>query len=172
MAVALAAKRRGAEVLVLEKQRLERHTPNVRLSGGIVMTLTNAAAGAEYLTACSGDRAEIDAGWITVRATPGEAPMAASARLVLTATADDASDINIQLPRNRVTNYNILVRGGLLGGCNSHYDIPRLARRYAEGQLKLAKLITRRYTVGRVAQGYDDVRNGKVIRGLVEHHHE
>lgn len=75
--------------------------------------------------------------------------MAAGARLVLTATADDASDINIQLPGNRVTNYDVAVRGRLLGGCNSHYDIPRLARRYTEGHLKLAKLITRRYTVGR-----------------------
>jgi S-(hydroxymethyl)glutathione dehydrogenase/alcohol dehydrogenase len=93
------------------------------------------------------------------------------ARLVLTATADIASDVNIQFAGNRVTNYNVTVRGGLLGGCNSHYDVPRLARLYTEGHLKVSELITRRYAVEQVAQGYDDVRNGKVIRGLVEHHH-
>lgn len=92
-------------------------------------------------------------------------------RLVLTATADDASDINVQLPGNRITNYNVTLRGALLGGCNSHYDIPRLARLYTEGHLKLSELITKRYTIEQIAQGYDDVCHGKVIRGLVEHNH-
>ena len=91
--------------------------------------------------------------------------------LVLTATADDATDVNIQLQGNRVTFYNVTVRGALLGGCSSHYDIPRLARLYDEGRLKLDELITKRYTVDQIAQGYADVRDGKVIRGLLEHTH-
>ncbi|MGU3498657.1 FAD-dependent oxidoreductase [Mycobacterium sp. C31M] len=53
-AVALAAHRGGAEVLVLEKQTPERHTPNVRMSGGWVMTFTDAAGGRDYLAGCSG----------------------------------------------------------------------------------------------------------------------
>jgi S-(hydroxymethyl)glutathione dehydrogenase/alcohol dehydrogenase len=94
------------------------------------------------------------------------------ARLVLTGTADVASDVNVQVAGNRITMFNVSVRGALLGGCNSHYDIPRLARLYDEGHLKLSELITKRYAVEQVAEAYADVRNGKVIRGVVQHRHE
>ena len=75
-------------------------------------------------------------------------------RLVLTATADDASDINVQIPGNRLSLYDITLRGALFGGCSSHYDIPRLARLYDEGHLKLNELVTRRYAIDEVAQAY------------------
>ncbi|MEU6646830.1 NDMA-dependent alcohol dehydrogenase [Saccharomonospora sp. NPDC046836] len=93
------------------------------------------------------------------------------ARLVLTATADDASDINVCLPGNRVSLYSVSVLGSLIGGCNIHYDIPRLARLYGEGKLKLDELITQRYTVDQISAAYADVRDGRVIRGLLEHKH-
>ncbi|NKQ55517.1 NDMA-dependent alcohol dehydrogenase [Amycolatopsis sp. K13G38] len=93
------------------------------------------------------------------------------ARMVLTATADEASDVNVRVPGNRVTFFDVSVRGALLGGCNAHYDIPRLARLYEEGRLKLDELITKRYTVDGIAGAYADVRDGNVIRALVEHRH-
>jgi S-(hydroxymethyl)glutathione dehydrogenase/alcohol dehydrogenase len=93
-------------------------------------------------------------------------------RLVLTGTADNASDINVALPGSRITAYNVTVRGALLGGCNSQYDIPRLARLYSEGRLKLDELITRRYTLDQIAEAYADVRDGKVIRGVMKHSHD
>ncbi|RYE40515.1 MAG: NDMA-dependent alcohol dehydrogenase [Hyphomicrobiales bacterium] len=92
-------------------------------------------------------------------------------RLVLTATADDPSDINVQICGNRLSLYDITLRGAILGGCSSHYDIPRLARLYGEGHLKLDELITKRYTLDQVADAYADVRDGMVIRGLLEHSH-
>ena len=92
-------------------------------------------------------------------------------RLVLTATADDASDINVQIPGNRLSLYDITLRGALFGGCSSHYDIPRLARLYDEGHLKLNELVTKRYAIDEVAQAYDDVRNGRVVRGMLKHSH-
>jgi Zn-dependent alcohol dehydrogenase len=93
-------------------------------------------------------------------------------RLVLTGTADNASDINVALPGSRITAYNVTVRGALLGGCNSHYDIPRLARLYSEGRLKLDELITRRYTLEQIAEAYADVRDGKVVRAIMKHSHD
>jgi NDMA-dependent alcohol dehydrogenase len=90
-------------------------------------------------------------------------------RLVLTATADDVSDLNLHVRAQRITNFNVTVRGALLGGCNSHYDIPRLARLYNEGHLRLDELITRRYTLDEVGQGYADVLAGEVVRGIVVH---
>ena len=77
--------------------------------------------------------------------------------------------MNVQIPGNRLSLYDITLRGALYGGCNSHYDIPRFARLYDEGHLKLNELITKRYTVDQVAQAYSDVREGRVIRGMLEH---
>jgi NDMA-dependent alcohol dehydrogenase len=91
--------------------------------------------------------------------------------LVLTATADDPSDVNVQIAGNRLSLYDVTLRGAILGGCSSHYDIPRFARLYTEGSLKLDELITTRYTIDQVADAYADVREGKVIRGLLEHTH-
>src|ERR1700722_7096624 len=53
-AAALGAKRAGAEVLVIEKAAPELHPPNVRMSGGYVMSVVDAAGGATYLEASAG----------------------------------------------------------------------------------------------------------------------
>ena len=59
------------------------------------------------------------------------------------------------------------VKGSLFGGANPQYDIVRLLRLYDAGQLKLDELITRRYTLEQVNQGYQDLRDGKNIRGVI-----
>jgi Zn-dependent alcohol dehydrogenase len=40
---------------------------------------------------------------------------------------------------------------------------------YNKGQLKLDELITREYTLEDVNQGYEDMRNGLNIRGLIRY---
>lgn len=92
-------------------------------------------------------------------------------RLVLTATADVAYDVNVQIAGNRLSLYDISLLGNLYGKCHPHYDIPRLARLYDQGHLKLDELITQRYGVDQVAQGYADVLDGKVVRAVLEHAH-
>jgi succinate dehydrogenase/fumarate reductase flavoprotein subunit len=52
-AAALTAANLGAEVLVLEKQARESHTPSARMSGAIVMTLNDVEKGTEYLHRCA-----------------------------------------------------------------------------------------------------------------------
>jgi succinate dehydrogenase/fumarate reductase flavoprotein subunit len=54
MAAALSAAARGASVIVLEKQPSDAHTPNTRMSGGVVMGVNDAAKAARYLYACAG----------------------------------------------------------------------------------------------------------------------
>ena len=39
---------------------------------------------------------------------------------------------------------------------------------YREGELKLDELVTRRYSLDDVNQGYADMRDGKNIRGVIE----
>ncbi len=50
---ALAARRSGAQVLVIEHQAEGRHTPNTRMSGGWLMTVVEEQAGRRYLAECA-----------------------------------------------------------------------------------------------------------------------
>jgi NDMA-dependent alcohol dehydrogenase len=59
------------------------------------------------------------------------------------------------------------VVGSLFGSGNPRADIPKLIGLYREGQLKLDELVTRTYTLDGVNDGYDDMRDGKNIRGVM-----
>ena len=61
------------------------------------------------------------------------------------------------------------VVGSLFGSANPQSDIPRLAELYRKGQLDLDGMITRTYTLDEINQGYQDMRDGKNIRGVVVH---
>ncbi len=61
------------------------------------------------------------------------------------------------------------IQGHVFGMCNPLNDIPRLLRLYRAGQLKLEELITRRYSLDQVNQGYQDLNDGKLIRGVILH---
>lgn len=61
------------------------------------------------------------------------------------------------------------IRGSLYGSSNAQHDVPRLLDLYNKGQLKLDELITREYTLEDVNQGYEDMRNGLNIRGLIRY---
>jgi NDMA-dependent alcohol dehydrogenase len=59
------------------------------------------------------------------------------------------------------------LQGALYGQCNPARDIPRQLELYRIGKLKLDELITARYTLDQVAQGYRDLKAGKNIRGII-----
>ncbi len=61
------------------------------------------------------------------------------------------------------------IRGSLYGSSNAQHDIPRLLELYNKGQLKLDELITREYALEDVNQGYEDMRNGVNVRGLIRY---
>jgi NDMA-dependent alcohol dehydrogenase len=59
------------------------------------------------------------------------------------------------------------IQGSLFGASNPIADIPWLIGLYSRGILKLDELITARYRLDEVAQGYEDMHAGKNIRGIV-----
>jgi NDMA-dependent alcohol dehydrogenase len=59
------------------------------------------------------------------------------------------------------------LRGSLFGNCNANWDIHRQIQLYRDGILKLDELITNTYTLDQVAQGYQDMHDGKIIRGVL-----
>lgn len=63
---------------------------------------------------------------------------------------------------------NKTLAGTIFGSCNPRADIARLARLYETGQLQLDEMITRRYRLDEINDAYDDLRNGKIIRGVID----
>ncbi len=61
--------------------------------------------------------------------------------------------------------------GTIFGNANPRFDIPRLLRLYDEGKLKLDELVTTEYKLDDINQGYQDMRDGKNLRGLIRHEH-
>jgi Zn-dependent alcohol dehydrogenase len=59
------------------------------------------------------------------------------------------------------------VRGVLFGSGNPRFDIPNLLGLYKTGQLKLDELITQTYSLDQINEGYQDMRDGKNIRGVI-----
>lgn len=59
------------------------------------------------------------------------------------------------------------LRGSLFGGGNPRVDIPQLLQLYQSGQLNLDDLITKSYSLEEINEGYEDMRAGKNIRGVI-----
>lgn len=59
------------------------------------------------------------------------------------------------------------IQGAIFGSCNPLFDVPRLLSLYRNGKLKLDELVTNTYTLETVNEGYQDMLDGKNIRGVV-----
>ena len=59
------------------------------------------------------------------------------------------------------------VVGSLFGSGNPRADIPKLIGLYREGQLDLDGLVTKTYPLVGINDGYQDMRDGKNIRGVL-----
>ncbi len=77
----------------------------------------------------------------------------------------------VQVPGSMLTLFEKRIVGSLFGSANPAYDIPRLLDLYRAGDLKLDELITRRYRLDEINQGYADMLEGRNIRGLIVHEH-
>jgi alcohol dehydrogenase (nicotinoprotein) len=79
-------------------------------------------------------------------------------------------DIHVQLAANgAIVGWQRRIQGNVFGMSNPLYDIPRLLWLYRDGKLKLDELITRRYSLDEINQGYQDLVDGKIIRGIIVH---
>ena len=59
--------------------------------------------------------------------------------------------------------------GTIFGNSNPRRDIPHLLHLYQAGKLKLDELVTRTYTLEDINQGYQDMRDGSNIRGVLKY---
>ncbi len=65
--------------------------------------------------------------------------------------------------------WNKEIKGTIFGSLNPRADIPRLLNLYRDGQLKLDELITNRYPLADINVGYQAMRDGTNIRGVIVH---
>ena len=63
--------------------------------------------------------------------------------------------------------WNKEIKGTIFGSLNPRHDIPALLGLYREGQLKLDELITRRYPLEQINDGYQAMRDGVNLRGVI-----
>lgn len=89
-------------------------------------------------------------------------------RVVITGLADP-NKLTVQLSGSDLTFNEKTIQGSLFGSANPQYDIVKLLRLYNEGKLKLDELITTRYTLDTINEGYQDLRDGKNMRGVLIH---
>jgi len=78
---------------------------------------------------------------------------------------------NMNFRAGALITYHRQVRGALAGDSNLMYDIPKLLSLYKTGQLKLDELVTRKYALDEINQAYQDMHDGKNIRGVIIHEH-
>jgi NDMA-dependent alcohol dehydrogenase len=64
--------------------------------------------------------------------------------------------------------WNKSLVGTVYGSCNPRVDVARFARLYEAGLLQLDEMITRRYRLDDINQGYRDQLNGEIIRGVID----
>ncbi|MDD7939684.1 NDMA-dependent alcohol dehydrogenase [Actinomycetospora lutea] len=88
--------------------------------------------------------------------------------VVVTGVANP-NDLTVHVSGSEMVFHQKTIKGTLFGSSNPQYDIVRMLRLYDAGQLKLDELITQRYSLDEINEGYQDLRDGKIIRGVIDH---
>lgn len=76
-------------------------------------------------------------------------------------------DTRTTISTRELTLYQKRIQGSVFGGSNPTADIPKMLDMYINGDLLLDELVTRTYTLEQINEGYDDMRNGLNIRGVI-----
>ncbi|PXY18955.1 Zn-dependent alcohol dehydrogenase [Prauserella muralis] len=125
----------------------------------IVLRLTGGAGADKVIVATSVVTPEISAAAVDLCSKGGT--------VVITAMAS-FDEPALVLPTAMLTMLSKTIRGTMYGDCSPSRDIPALLALYQEKKLLLEELITRRYRLEQVNDGYQDLEDGALLRGLVE----
>ena len=89
-------------------------------------------------------------------------------RVVLTSVS--RADVkSVSLTGSPMVGWHKRIQGSLAGGSNPIFEMPNLLGLYKSGHLKLDEIITQRYSLEQVNDGYRDLLAGKNVRGVVIH---
>ncbi len=88
------------------------------------------------------------------------------AKIVVT-NLHSTAEGTIEIPAIMLTMFEKQVVGSLFGSANIRKDIPRLFELYLAGQLNLDDMITKTYSLDEINEGYQAMRDGENIRGVI-----
>ena len=115
------------------------------------------------------DKAIVTVGVVTSEVvTSAFAAIRKGGTVVVTGLADPMKN-TIQLSGAILTLFEKRIQGSLFGSGDPFRDIPQMVELYRSGALKLDELITATYTLDQVNQGYQDLRDGRNIRGVIRY---
>lgn len=118
--------------------------------------------GADVVIVCTGNTVE-------PIVTSAYSVLGKRGRLVLAGMTQDVMEKNIHLPGTQLVFNEQTVKGTIYGSSNPRRDIPLLMDLYSRGLLKLDELVTHEYPLSEINQGFEDLRTGKNLRGVVAH---
>ena len=75
------------------------------------------------------------------------------------------TSIDVSLHELTLTEKQIV--GSLYGSANARADIPKMLELYSQGLVDLDTMVTKTYTLDQINEGYDDVRAGLNLRGVL-----
>ncbi|WP_299558196.1 NDMA-dependent alcohol dehydrogenase [uncultured Mycolicibacterium sp.] len=78
-------------------------------------------------------------------------------------------DNEVNLNLSMLTLLQKRIQGTIFGGGNPHFDIPQLLSMYKAGKLNLDDMVTRQYKLEQINEGYQDMLDGKNIRGVIRY---
>ncbi|OBC00818.1 NDMA-dependent alcohol dehydrogenase [Gordonia sp. 852002-50395_SCH5434458] len=78
-------------------------------------------------------------------------------------------DTEVTLNLSMLTLLQKNLQGSIFGGANPKLDIPQLLSMYKIGKLNIDDMITRQYRLDQINQGYQDMLDGKNIRGVIRY---
>jgi NDMA-dependent alcohol dehydrogenase len=171
-AVQGAALAGAAHVIVSDPQPLKRE---VALKVGATEAFTNIAEAADFARSVTNGQGA-NAAIVTVGVVTGEHVAAAFRAVSKTGTVvvtamGNIREVGVPISLFELAMYQKRIQGVLFGTGSPRESVPRLLDLYAAGKLHLDELVTTRYPLEQINQGYADMHAGKNIRGVIDFDH-
>jgi S-(hydroxymethyl)glutathione dehydrogenase/alcohol dehydrogenase len=115
------------------------------------------------------DLAVITVGVLEPEITEDAVSLIGKAGRVVITSVSRADVRTVSLTGSPLVGWHKRIQGSLAGGANPIYEMSNLLNLYRSGHLKLDEIITKRYGLEQVNEGYHDLLAGKNIRGVVVH---
>jgi S-(hydroxymethyl)glutathione dehydrogenase/alcohol dehydrogenase len=93
--------------------------------------------------------------------------LAAKRGRVVVTNIHPMTELDVTMSLCELTLWEKQVVGTIFGSANIRKDIPKLLELYQQGQLDLDGMVTATYPLSGVNEGYQDMRDGKNIRGVL-----
>jgi NDMA-dependent alcohol dehydrogenase len=159
----------GAQyIVVVDPVQLKRDTA---LKFGATHAFATAGEAAEKVTELTwgqgADQALVTVGTVDEQVVTDAFNVVGKGGTVVITGLANPEKLTVHVSGGIMTLFEKTIKGTLFGSANPQYDIVKMLRLYETGHLKLDELVTKRYTLDQVNEGYQDLRDGKNIRGVI-----